>query len=210
MWLTHRLVFLVPTCYSVVYECMSFSSLRSSWIFLLSFSSESWILWILVDPQMAVYGLSSSLHSSQNGHANKEDHDKPVRLFGDVTKNSYIYIYICCICHILYIHILKTYGKFQEMCLSMVRSWFSHGFSHLIWSAWDRLLLGGLQHGLGHVLLQLVGGLGGRWKIGTLWGKHGENPFSKKCGEKKTLTLVWAKTWDFLFKMCQEIKHTQK
>lgn len=24
----------VPTCYSVVYECMSFSSLRSSWIFL--------------------------------------------------------------------------------------------------------------------------------------------------------------------------------
>ena len=43
---------------------------------------------------MAVYGLSSSLHSSQNGHANKEDHDKPVRLFGGVTKNSYIYIYI--------------------------------------------------------------------------------------------------------------------
>jgi hypothetical protein len=86
---------------------------------------------------MAVYGLSSSLHSSQNGHANKEDHDKPVRLFGGVTKNSYIYIniYICCICHILYIHILKTYGKFQEMCLPMVRSWFSHGFSHLIWSA---------------------------------------------------------------------------
>ena len=47
---------------------------------------------------MAVYGLSSSLHSSQNGHANKEDHDKPVKLFGGVSKNSYIYmLYMSCI-----------------------------------------------------------------------------------------------------------------
>lgn len=57
---------------------------------------------------MAVYGLSSSLHSSQNGHANKEDHDKPVRLFGGVTKNSYIYKYI----YMLYMsYIVYTYTE---------------------------------------------------------------------------------------------------